>query len=513
MKYDIIIVGAGSAGCVLAARLSEDRSRSVLLLEAGPDYPDLEQTPQEIKYGINSNSAVVSAPTNPHNWAFWGTATPQRPDPMPVPRGKAVGGSSAINGQTFLRGIPEDYDNWASWGNDQWGYLKVLPYFRRMETDLDIHDDFHGSEGPIPVRRPKRENWPPLVEAFYRACVAAGFPEDPDMHNPDTLGVAPIPLNHHDGIRMSTAITYLNPSRHSLNLTIRPNILVRRIIFTGNQATAVEVESGSERFIVEGEEIILSAGAIASPQLLMLSGIGPADHLSSLGIQLVRDLPGVGQNLRDHPMVTLRVRVKEGFRLDPDSLPPKVCLRYTASGSNARSDLQIQPSYSQVLPGGDPGEAEIVRFSCTLEQSVGAGELLLTSTDPKVQPHLEYRYLANPWDRERMRENVRLCLQLFEQEAFGGIIEEKLSPTDKDLASDQALDAWLLRNATTSQHSSATCKMGPHSDPMAVVDQYCLVHGLNGLRVVDASVMPDVIRANTNATTIMIAERVADWIK
>ena len=275
---------------------------------------------------------------------------------MPVPRGKVVGGTSAINGQVFLRGIPEDFDSWASWGNDEWSFLKVLPYFRKLEEDLDIRDDFHGSEGPIPVRRHKREAWLPFQSAFYQACIDAGFPEDPDMNNPESSGVGPIPMNNPDGIRMSTALSYIDPSRHRLNLTIRANVLATRILFEGRVATGVELESGGERFTVKGEEIILSGGAMASPQLLMLSGVGPADHLGSLGIPLVRDLPGVGQNMRHHPTAPVRVRVKEGVPLDPDAPRLQTAVRYTATGSTARNDIQILPSAFSVPLGGDPME-------------------------------------------------------------------------------------------------------------------------------------------------------------
>lgn len=284
---------------------------------------------------------------------------------------------------------------------------------------------------------------------------------------------------------------------------------MRRLVLSGTRATGVEVSSGGERFLLEADEIVLCGGAISSPHLLLLSGLGPAEHLRAHGIMVLRNVPGVGHNLRNHPTAGVRARAADGFVMDPQAPRNQVSLRCTASGSAARNDLQITPTSTN--PMSDISRE--FRLGCRVEFPVSAGVLSLASADPEVPPVIAYQSLQDPHDRERLREAVRLAVGLLRHEAFKGIIAACMAPTEQALASDAALDAWLWQTAGNAHHTSGTCKMGPASDPMAVVDQYGRVHGIQGLRVVDASIMPNVTRSNTNATTIMMAERVADWMQ
>lgn len=508
---DVIIVGAGSAGAILAARLSEDPRRSVLLVEAGPDYPDLATLPAKLKYGYRTAADMLSSD---HDWGFQGRGTATSGE-MAVWRGKVTGGSSAINGEIFLRGIPEDFDAWVARGNDRWSFADVLPYYCKLERDLDMTAPYHGAAGPVPVKRWPRDEWLPPQLAFEAACLAAGFPVSPDHNAPDASGVGPLPLNTLDGIRHSTSVAYLSAARGRPNLRIEAECEVGCILFDGQKAIGVVGEQRGATAIFYGGEIILSAGAVGSPHLLMLSGVGPADQLHSVDVPVRADLPGVGGNLRDHPHAYATWRPRPGYRMDPDLPRYQLGLRYTVPGSPLRNDMQLlMTSFAtdRVDRGGDGRTPVGITIQPVLNLARSSGRLTLQSSDPAVQPVIDLNLLDDPTDRSRLRDALHLALDLARHSAFADILGERLAPGDDDFASDAALHAWMLREVTHTNHICGTCAMGPSSDPLAVVDQTGRVHGLERLRVVDLSIVPDCVRANTNATAMMIGERLANLI-
>ncbi len=508
IEYDVIIVGAGSAGAVLAARLSEDPERAVLLLEAGPDYPDLERLPTDI-------SDALVASTDLHDWHWSGDAVAGRA--VPYPRGKVVGGSSAVNGVVAIRGTPEDYDDWAALGNDEWSWQSCLPYFRKLEDDRDFGGDYHGRGGPIPIVRWKDDELMPVQRAFQEACRAAGYPDSADHNVPETTGVGSWAMNRVGSLRISTAIGYLQPARHRLNLTVRGGCHVHRVLFEGDRAVGVEVECANQLQTVYGREIVLAAGALHSPPILLRSGVGPRAQLAELGIPVVRDLPGVGENLRDHPSVTLIALPQEGVVSDTEPLQ-QIGLRYTATGSDQQNDMQLYMwgYHADRVPQvrvAFRGEEAAFLLCVSLQRPRSSGHLRLASADPADQPKIELNLLDDEWDMERMVDGVRRAWALLTSEPIARLTRQIVRPSAEVVADEEGVRAYLRENVTHLVHPVGTCRMGAADDPLAVVDQQGRVHGLQGLRVVDASIMPDLPRANTNLTTIMIGERIADRIR
>jgi len=500
MKYDLIVVGAGAAGAVIAARASEDPARSVLLLEAGPYYPTADQMPADLLNG-NDNSYFA------HDWGYEAETSAQG-RLVHLPAGRVVGGSSAVNTAIALRGVPEDYDEWASLGNGEWSWQQVLPYFRRLEDDQDFDGRVHGRGGPVPIRRYRETDLAPVQLAFVRAMRALGYPETGDNNDPGSTGLGFHPMNKRGSVRMSVALCYVEAARQRLNLTVRGDCLTRRVLLRGGRATGVEVECGGERQVVQGERIVLSAGAIGSPAVLMRSGIGPAAHLRELGIDLVEDLPGVGENLDDHPVAGVVFAAREGVLRAADPVV-QVTYRYTSTGGAERNDMQLMPvSQLPTRAGG-----LVFALGSVIYRQRSTGRLTLQSADPRDPPRIEQHFLEQEEDVRRLAEGIRFALDVGSHAAFADIATGIKAPPAAVIPDDDALRHWCKMVASSGFHPSCTAKMAPADDPMGVVDQRLRVRGFDNLFVADASVMPRCPRANIHLTSIMIGERAGEWLR